>query len=351
MSSRTEQIQDQAAAWADALHQSGDDPAVRRDFERWRDSDPEHAEIYDRIDRGYRITRGIEGSGAHAGLRQETLARVAGYRRRRRQRTAAAVAASVIAVIAVAFTLSDDTWSELQYQQARAGHAVMGETLYRTAIGERRIVNLEDGSTLTLNTDSRAVVRYRDHTRNVALLQGQGLFEVAHDPARPFVVQAGERKVTALGTAFDIRLSQDGVAVTLIQGRVAVENTAPLSGLMPDSAARARKATNQFPGDQLIATAADADAPVIHKTDLRRATSWREGRLLFENENLAQAVAEVNRYGGRRIVLDDPTLGTLRISGAFKTGNPDAFLDTLSWHLPIRIVGSDDEQIIVGRKG
>jgi transmembrane sensor len=257
----------------------------------------------------------------------------------------------VIAVIAVAFTLSDDTWSELQYQQARAGHAVMGETLYRTAIGERRIVNLEDGSTLTLNTDSRAVVRYRDHTRNVALLQGQGLFEVAHDPARPFVVQAGERKVTALGTAFDIRLSQDGVAVTLIQGRVAVENTAPLSGLMPDSAARARKATILFPGDQLIATAADADAPVIHKTDLRRATSWREGRLLFENENLAQAVAEVNRYGGRRIVLDDPTLGTLRISGAFKTGNPDAFLDTLSWHLPIRIVGSDDEQIIVGRKG
>src|SRR5690606_12600450 len=138
-------------------------------------------------------------------------------------------------------------WEELQYLKDRARYAMAGDTLYRTAVGERLAVTLDDGSVLTLNTDSRALVQYGDGIRGVTLEKGQALFEVAKNPELPFVVTAAGRKVTALGTAFDVRVTDDRLAVTLIEGRVAVEPTAPSSAI--------KERTELAPGDQLIAAA------------------------------------------------------------------------------------------------
>ena len=161
------------------------------------------------------------------------------------------------------------------------------------------------------------------------------------------MVQAGNRRITALGTAFDVRLSATAVAVTLIEGRVTVETTAmAVVGGTPQP--REAPPAILLPGEQLLATATPGTIPVVRKADIRRATSWREGMLLFEGETLAQAIAEVNRYGGRRIEIGDPALADLQISGAFKTGQPEAFIDTLSWYLPIRVVEADGQRIILG---
>lgn len=344
--SRIDSVKDQAAEWADMLQQRSDDLGLRREFENWCSRDPAHAEAYERIDRAYRLTRAIEGSDLQAQLRRETQARIYAVRqaRLRRQRMGMALAASMVLMVGALFTMGGLTMDDLRYQQARLGHALAGETLYRTAVGDRQTIALEDGSTITLNTDSRVAVGMRKTRRDIALLRGQALFEVAHDPMRPFVVQAGERRITALGTAFDVHLTDQSIAVTLIEGRVSVEDTTLSVGEPRANAAVL------LPGDQLLALAA-APKPIVRKADTRRTTSWTEGLMLFEGENLAQAIAEVNRYGGPRIELADASLGELRISGAFKTGKPDAFLETLSWYLPIRVLESDDQRIVVGPKG
>jgi transmembrane sensor len=357
-----ERIEDQAAEWADALHQSGDDPAVRREFERWRDGDPARAETYARIDRGYRVTRAIEGSEAQRALAREAHARIARRQRRQRRQRFTAVAAGLFAVVVAGALVNENVRQELQFQQARLLHALAGESLYRTALGERRTVELADGSAVTLNTDSRAVVAYGDGVRGVTLARGQALFEVVRDPERPFVVTAGERKVTALGTRFDVRLTGERLEVTLIEGSVKVEEGSKPEPAAPESQATSHKpqttrTTNNkqqttvlHPGEQLIVTAALAK-PMIRQADIRRAISWRDGLLLFEDDNLASAISEVNRYGPRRIVLADDSLRDLRISGAFRTGKPESFLETVSLYLPIRIVESTDHRILVGRRG
>lgn len=344
----SQQIEDAAAEWVDALHQGGADPELRRAFERWRASDPAHAAAFARIDRAYAYTRGLDGSFARAILERETLARVAQRRERRRRFRYAALAASLVAAVAIGWNLDAGTWDELNFQQQRLRHAMAGESLHRTVVGERQIIPLADGSTLTLNTASRALVRYSDQLREIELIEGQALFEVARDTGRPFMVQAGDRRITALGTAFDVRLSSSTVAVTLIEGRVTVESTAAGNGVTAQQ--REAPPAILLPGEQLLAQAATRTPPVVRKADVRRATSWREGMLLFEGETLAQAIAEVNRYGGRRIEIGDPALADLQISGAFKTGQPEAFIDTLSWYLPIRVIEADGRRIILGQR-
>jgi transmembrane sensor len=197
-----------------------------------------------------------------------------------------------------------------------------GSFFYSTAIGERSTIALEDGSTLVLNTATRLRVDFTRSARNVTLLSGQALFEVASDARRPFTVQAGDRRITALGTAFDVRVEAGVVRVTLLEGRVAVEE--------PGRPANREELT---PGQQLLA--ASRGAATVRHADVERVTSWRDGRLVFENEPLAGVVAEVNRYSNRKVVLSDPALGELRISGTFRIGSPVNFISALRDYFPI----------------
>lgn len=336
---------DDAAAWSDALQRYPQDRELRVAFEQWRNASPRHAAAFDRLDRSYRQVREAGASEALMKLRSQTLARVSAHSRRRNHRLAA-VASGLAATVVIAITaawLSGGSWQQLQQMQENALHALKGDTVYRTAPGERLAVTLQDGSLLTLNTDSRAVVQYRDGTRGVNLVHGQALFEVAKDPAHPFVVTAGGRKVTALGTAFDVRVSEDRFAVTLIEGRISVEPERAASNARP-SPTPVR--TELSPGEQLIVAAA-TPAPVIKKADAKRTISWRDGQVIFQDDVLADAVQEINRYGGRRIELADPRLNTLRISGAFNTGNTAGFVATLTSYFDVRVVETDDQRILL----
>lgn len=353
-----EPIEFQAAAWSDLLREEGGTPGVRDAFERWRAQHPAHAEAFDRIDGAYRIALAAGGSREMVELENEMMALDAARQRRRARRRAtyAAMAAGLGAVLVAGVVLTGGSWQELHYLKDRATHALAGETLYRTAVGERLAVVLDDGSTLTLNTGSRAVVRYRDGIRGVTLASGQALFEVAKDPAHPFVVTAGGRKVTALGTAFDVRLSDERVAVTLLEGKVTVAEAAEA----PSAAKRGRdpgeeKLITLAPGEQLVAPsnaggAVVAPAPVVQKADTRRAVSWRNGQVIFEDDLLADALAEINRYGGRRVELADAALGELRVSGIFNTGNTAVFVETLTNFHALRVVESDQDRIVLAAR-
>lgn len=102
-------------------------------------------------------------------------------------------------------------------------------------------------------------------------------------------------------------------------------------------------------GEQLVATAADA-APIVREANVQRETSWRNGQLIFENDRLADAVKEINRYGGRRVVLDDARLGELRVSGIFNTGNTAVFVETLTNYFPLRVAESGPDEIVLAAR-
>jgi len=200
--------------------------------------------------------------------------------------------------------------------------------LYRTAVGERSTVVLPDGSVATLNTDSVLKVAYSGTERGVRLLRGQALFEVAKNKRIPFQVYAADQRVTAVGTVFDVRLQGERVKVALVEGVVKV---APVAG----AAGRPAQQVTMTAGEVLDAP--PASAMVVRTADTGRATSWREGVVVFDDAPLAEAVAEMNRYTTHPVRLADGDIGALRVSGVFRTGDPERFAQTMAEVFPIEV--------------
>jgi transmembrane sensor len=201
-----------------------------------------------------------------------------------------------------------------------------GQGEFQTQVGERSTLRLVDGSVLTLDTASKVALDLSGQIREVHLLQGRANFEVAKDPSRPFVVYAADRRITAIGTAFDVRLSEREVQVTLVEGKVAVDQLARGSNRAKPDTPMVR--TKLQAGEQLNAPVGGAAS--VRGADLERSTSWRDGRLVFAADRLADAVAEMNRYSRSPIVLGDAAVGELKVSGVFRTADPQAFARALA---------------------
>jgi len=210
---------------------------------------------------------------------------------------------------------------------------------FESLLGEVRHIPLEDGSHITLNTDSALSVEFSATRRRVRLLRGEAYFEVAKNPDRPFIVMGPFVQVRTIGTAYNVRLSDDQtVQVDLTSGRIALEN--PPSPLMQSLQA----ITGGWPasGDDLSPVFMDAghratinlqassnkmliSIETIAGDDLTRGLAWRDGQLDFEGESLAQAAAEFARYSRQKLVVADPDLGRQHISGLFAATDPEGF--------------------------
>jgi transmembrane sensor len=197
---------------------------------------------------------------------------------------------------------------------------------YSTRIGEQRSFGLEDGSTITLNSHSRVRIRYGEAERSVELLEGQALFRVAKDAARPFVVHTDSTSVRAVGTQFDVYKRHNGTTVTVLEGRVAVL-TQPLD-LGPTEPGTARPAPEPAllgAGEQLtIAPAAPPEEP--HRADATAATAWTQHKIVFQRTPLSEVVDEFNLYNSRTLVITDETLAEIRITGVFSSTDPNSLL-------------------------
>lgn len=202
---------------------------------------------------------------------------------------------------------------------------------YATSIGERRTVRLADNSRIELNTGSVAEVAYSPGRRDIRLLAGQALFRVAHNPNRPFTVVAGDRRIIATGTAFDVRIGDGGtVAVTLIEGHVRVE---PLQRDGQDRLPPAAVVTTLDPGERLAST--PGGRVQVAAADVERDTSWTRGQVVFRDDRMADAIAELNRYSTDRLVVNDPRVANLRVSGAFTAGGTANFIAAVTAFYPI----------------
>ena len=210
-------------------------------------------------------------------------------------------------------------------------------TSYRTAIGSIKAVSMKDGSTITLNTDTDIRVAMSGTERRVDLDKGEAFFEVAKDLNRPFVVHIGDERVIAVGTKFSVLREADHVRVIVTEGRVRVERA---EAHQQTAAALVSK------GSVALAGAAGVLIQDEALPEVEERLSWREGFVVFHETRLSDAVAELNRYNERQIVIDDPAVGSMRIGGHFRSNNAEGFVRLLAEALPIRIEG-DDSRIVL----
>jgi transmembrane sensor len=217
-------------------------------------------------------------------------------------------------------------------------YALDGE-LYRTRLGERRVVTLSDGSRVHLNTASTVKVTMEKRRRRVHLVKGEALFEVAHDPARPFLVDAGSAHLRAVGTAFNVRIRESLVELTVTEGVVAITpNGDPVRGPgAPHIAA----------GDGAVIRSGAVAPTALNPDLLRQRTAWQDGVIELDGETLSQAVDEFNRYRGHPIIVGDPRLANLRVGGRFEVDEADKFLTALEGSFPVSAIPAADGSILL----
>lgn len=309
----------EAATWFARLGQKRVSTADIHDFFEWR-KDPDNARAYARVEKAWTTSQALADDPDIAALTAEALGQSPPRVQARhmvsrlwRPITAGAMALAALGLISV-WTLNRP-------------HS------YATGVGEQRTLRLADGSRVILDTDSRVDIRLRANRRSVTLVSGQAFFDVEGDPARPFVVTAGETTVTAVGTRFDVRRLGQGAKVTLIEGRVDV-----------GTSSASKPAWSLTPGQQVVTA---RRRPEVRSVDAARETSWTAGRLIFAATPIREAVAEVSRYSDRRIELKDTGIDQIPVSGAFDTGDTDAFIAALSDLYGVTASTSPDGVIIL----
>lgn len=213
---------------------------------------------------------------------------------------------------------------------------------YAAARGQQLDVRLPDGSTLKLDTTTRAEVTLYRQRREVRLPEGQAMFTVKADAGQPFDVLAGPLRITVVGTRFSVRntqtgLSSGGVSVVVEEGRVRVASSEA------DAASREaqRVSAVELTTGQSIQADASGQLGQVEIQPSGGALLWREGRVNFERTPLTQALAEFERYGATRLVINDPAVRAMRINGSFDLRQLGAFTKALPQVLPVRLLTRD----------
>lgn len=217
-----------------------------------------------------------------------------------------------------------------------------GQVDYQTAAGQRMTVRLEDGTRLALEPGTAVDIAYVGGQRLVRLERGEALFDVQHDEAHPFRVAAGERVVSDLGTRFNIRLREDETRVRLDEGSLGVT-------VGSDPRVATGEAKILVPGQELVARRGQSDE--ITQVEPKMASDGERQVIQFDNISLAEAVAQMNRYTEQKLVVNDPKVGALRVSGAFRTDDPMRFATTLTTLYPVRLVPLADGRIEIAARG
>jgi transmembrane sensor len=214
-----------------------------------------------------------------------------------------------------------------------------------TMIGENRSVRLPDNSIVMLGGDSRVAVNFRSRERDINLLRGEAFFKVAHNPDRPFKVSAGRAMVVAVGTQFDVRRDTDKVIVDVVEGRVVVRPVFPVT--LPHAFRPKLAAVFVGAGQQTSVDGVEI-APPSQVPDPQDATSWQSGRLAFRMRPLGDVLQQINRYTSKPIVIGDPAIAAVKVTGTVVDGNVSGWVASL--HSALGLVAIDEGDRIVLRR-
>jgi transmembrane sensor len=312
-------IEECAAGWIARQDGAGWSAEHQQEFEAWLAASTAHRIAYLRLASAWKRADVLAQPDSAAAPALPALA--AAPTARRAPRFAAwRIAAAVLLTAGIGL-------AAFNWQPAPAGVA------YRTAVGASRAVALADGSTVTLNTDTRVRASVGRERRVVWLDQGEAYFEIAHDATHPFVVEAGDKRITVLGTKFSVRRDGAKLTVAVVEGRVQVETAGALPAVLT------RNTTAIAAQDQLQLSGRTP-------AEIAQALSWREGTLVFDQVTLAGAAAEFNRYNTRKLVIADAAAGAVTIGGRFEVNNVDGFARLLHQGFGLDVASGGDRVVI-----
>ncbi|NQE64781.1 FecR domain-containing protein [Caulobacter sp. RHG1] len=219
---------------------------------------------------------------------------------------------------------------------------VLSPQVYRTEKGEQRAMPLEDGSTIRINTDSALSVALTRERRRIRLKDGEAWFKVAHDKARPFMVEAGGVAVRATGTAFAVRRAENGVDVLVTEGSVDVWSLDA-----PDRKVALKAGQSLFVAN--AAPAPDKARILDDAGEVRRKLAWRDGRIELDGETLGFAAAEFNRYNRLQLRVTGDALAGERLYGVFSVDDPEAFARAAQVSLQASVQRPSSDEIAISR--
>ncbi|WP_423603371.1 FecR family protein [Sphingomonas sp. MS122] len=315
-----------AASWCLELAE-GPLPEERQSaFDAWLEGSPDNLAAFERSSKLWRQVGEAAASPELVDLRERALAT---FRRRNQWRWARRAVTGRVVAAAAALLL------------AIGGTAWWWQTspdIYRTGVGERRVVMLDDGSRASLDAATEVDVRMQGDRRELHLISGRAKFDVAKDPLKPFSVRVGDKLVVATGTSFSVEMINGKLRVILYEGRVVVLDR-PVGGeaaaeVLPMKGGEESVLT---PGRELVVGMSGQSQVQLARADPVRSLSWEGGQLVFDEEPLSLAIGRVNRYSAQRVELKG-AVGRLRVNGVFNTGDVEAFVTGIEQTLPVRVI-------------
>jgi transmembrane sensor len=298
----SEEVRVEAATWIARLRDEQRGPHVEAELQDWLGESAEHQRAFKRMTQVWE-----QAGNIRMRARADVSATLSG--RSRFSPWAAAAAAALVLVVIASLHWRDNAFT--------------------TAVGQQQVRELQDGTRVRLNTDTRIEVNYDEHIRRVRLVRGEAWFDVSKRPTWPFLVSVGDQEIHALGTSFVVRRDSDQeLSVTLVEGRISVAPVAG-SGEVPPQ-------TPQLlvPGQRLVISR--HHAPAVDRPELSRVTAWERGRVEFDETPLEDATTEMNRYTTTHLMVPDAEVAQLRIGGVFRAGDSDEFVKIVTAALGLR---------------
>ena len=317
---RSQDIEAKAAEWLMRREQPLWSPADQVALDGWLNESMSHKAAFWRLEHAWQMADRI---GALSVRDTALRPRRAGLPLKWWQ--AGTLAASLLLAVALIFMHSRQTSSPRPSVDA-----------FDTGVGGHRVVPLVDGSRIELNTATVLRTMISKTRRDVWLDRGEAFFEVTHIEGGAFVVHAGSRVITVVGTQFSVRRDGDKVTVAVIKGRVRVEDTAP---------GESRATITAAPGD--VAIGLGSSTMVVSKpvAAVEDKLAWRDGRLVFDGTSLTEVADDFNRYNRQQLLISDPSVAAIRISGTFKALNVEAFVRLLKEAYGLKVESTADGKL------
>lgn len=316
----------EASGWIVRIKAHDASDADRRNFQAWLDADPDNPEAYAKLERTWGAVQSLQHLKGRAAANDTAP-------RPRRSWTLGAAAIAACALLAI----GAGVW----FMNAPSPFAPSAH--YATAPAEVRTITLADGSTITLSGAGEASIAISDSERRVELTRGYALFDVTHDPARPFVVHTPQGDITVLGTQFVVRITGEEVRTTVLRG--SVSGAAQRPGLFSSESAPVTAQVNE----EIVLSAGNAELIPINDEAIPRRLAWRDNMLAFDGETLNEAIAQVSQQTGWTFELEDPALGEMRVGG-YVHADPEAFIELMSSSLNLEAQREGERRVVLSRR-
>ncbi len=245
-----------------------------------------------------------------------------------------------------------------QYEKAPEVSPALDTARYVTRIGEQKTVTLTDGSTITLNTGTQLLVEFFNDRRSIRLEKGEAYFDIARDPLRPLSVDVEARQVTVLGTQFNILKSGNKFSLSVVDGVVAlhraneeISSSLPVLSASPGETVRVtRPAAFRVQAGMVAEFDSDKrELSAYQQTDMSAVHSWRTGILQFKAVPLSEVIQTLNRYSGKKIVIEDTEIQNQKVFATVRLARLDKALALLEETMPVKVVHNKDRILILKR--